>query len=117
MKTEESPAKIDAVPSPWWTSQSRMTILRALPSACIARAATAASLKTQYPAPWSRKAWWVPPARLIATVGGSEPATVRAAESVAPHDRTDRSTSSGDQGSPSTRTSATEIMPHRTRSR
>jgi hypothetical protein len=47
VKTVGSWRKMAAVPLPWWTSQSRITTRRAPPSACIARAATALSLKTQ----------------------------------------------------------------------
>jgi hypothetical protein len=41
VKTLGSPARIAAVPLPWWTSQSMMTDPAARPSACMTRAATA----------------------------------------------------------------------------
>ena len=67
----------------------------AAPSACIARAATAASLNTQKPSPKSRCAWCVPPARLTPMPASS---ALRQAASVAPAERRERSTIAGDHG-------------------
>ena len=102
VKTLSSSRKIEAVPFPWWTSVSITTTRATFPSACIARAATAASLKTQNPSPRSRKAWWVPPARFAAIPSSS---AARAAAIVAPAERRDRSTISFDHGNPMRRIS------------
>ena len=48
-----SPAKMACVPFPWWTSRSMIAARAARPSCCSARTATATSLKTQNPSPWS----------------------------------------------------------------
>jgi hypothetical protein len=53
VKTEGSDAKTAAVPFPWCTSQSITAARRIAPSRCRTRMATAASLKTQKPSPWS----------------------------------------------------------------
>ena len=47
VNTAASPAKIAALPLPWCTSQSTIAMRASPASACIARAAMAASLKTQ----------------------------------------------------------------------
>src|SRR6185369_7213196 len=75
---------VEAVPLPWCTSQSTMAMRCRPASTCMARAAMAASLKTQKPSPRSRKAWWVPPARLADQPHAS---ASRAAASVAPEER------------------------------
>ncbi len=92
-----------------------MMATRAMPaSACIARAAMAASLKTQKPSPRSRKAWCVPPARLA-----DHPRTSasRAAAIVAPAERRERSTIAADHGKPMARCSLAVSSPPTTRAR
>jgi hypothetical protein len=62
-----------------------------------ARAATAASLKTQNPSPWARCAWCVPPARFTPQPVAS---ALRQAAMVAPAERRERSIIAGDHGNP-----------------
>ncbi len=114
VKADASPRRIEAVPLPWCTSQS-ITATRARPAcACIARTAMAASLNTQKPSPRSRNAWCVPPARFA-----DQPSTSasRAAQSVAPAERRERSTIAADQGKPIARTSLSVRVPSTTRAR
>ena len=54
VKTLSSPAKIAAVPSPWWTSRSTTSARSMSPSRWSVRAATAMSLKRQKPVPQRR---------------------------------------------------------------
>jgi hypothetical protein len=103
-----------AVPLPWCTSQSMIAMRSTRPSARIASAAMAASLKTQKPSPRSRKAWWVPPARLAAQPSSS---AARQAARVAPAERRERSTIASDHGKPIRRTSAGARLPRITRCR
>ena len=71
--TSLRPAKIAAVPSPWWTSRSTTASRATRPSASSRAPATAMSLKMQYPAPPSGSAWWLPPAVLAANPREREP--------------------------------------------
>ncbi len=85
---------------------------RTRPSACMARAATAASLKTQKPSPRSLWAWCVPPARLAAQPCAR---AVRQAARVAPAERSERSTMPGLHGKPMRLSSAALSSPLLTR--
>jgi hypothetical protein len=85
-----------------------MITRRTRPSACIVRAATTLSLKTQNPSPWSRPAWCVPPARLTPMPSAS---AARLAPIVPPTDRRDRSTNLVDQGKPIRRISCAVSVP------
>lgn len=69
------------------------------------------SLKTQKPPPFDALAWWVPPARLAATPCVS---ATRAAAMVAPTERRERSTISGDHGKPISRWRASSSRPSAT---
>jgi hypothetical protein len=113
VNTRGSSAKIAAVPSPWWTSQSNTSTRRAAPSARSVAAVTARSFHTQKPLPKSRCAWWVPPARLPARPSTS---AARAAASVPPTEASDRVTSAGDHGRPSLRTARSSSVPASTAS-
>ena len=61
MKTSFRPANMEAVPLPWWTSQSTIMGRTMRPSAISFSTAIAVSLRAQKPSPWSAKAWWNPP--------------------------------------------------------
>jgi hypothetical protein len=56
VNTPGSSRKIAAVPSPWWTSRSTTSARSIRASASSTRIATATSLNTQNPEPWSAKA-------------------------------------------------------------
>ena len=104
---------MDAVPLPWCTSRS-ITATRggACPaesaSCCSVRAATAMSLNTQKPPPLSALAWCVPPARLAAMPSDR---ARRAAATVAPTERRERSTMASLQGKPISRSAFGSMLP------
>ena len=101
------------MPSPWWTSTSTTSTRLTRPSARRSRIAVTTSLKTQKPRPTCAKAWCVPPPRFIAMPSSS---AARAACSVAPVARRERSTSCSDHGRPSASSSRRSRRPSRTRS-
>ena len=113
MNASASPPSSACVPSPWWTSTSTTSTRRASRRSRRSRIAVTTSLKTQKPRPTWAKAWCVPPPRFIATPSAS---AARDASSVAPVARRERSTSSGDHGSPSPSSSRRSSRPSRTRS-